>query len=245
MLNNQTIEQLYEMKLHGMAQAYEQQRLHPQSADLDFDERLGMLVDRQWRWREERALTTRMRSAQFKIAASLDQIDYRAARGLKRESINLLAAGDWIEHHQNLIVTGPTGTGKTFLICAIGTQACRSGHRVRYFVAAKLFRMLRNAHADGSFPRLMTRLGRTDVLIIDDWGMETLKPTEYRDLLEILDDRQGSGSVVMASQFPVDLWHDTIGNPTVADAILDRIVHAAHRIELTGKSMRDPEAWIS
>lgn len=241
MLKNQTQDQLHEMKLSGMAAAYEEQRRQPRLAELDFDERFAMLVDRQWRWREERALTTRLRTAQFKTSACIEQIDYRAARGLKRALINQLAACDWVEHHQNLILTGQTGTGKTFLACAIGTHACRSGYRVRYFVAAKLFRILRQAHADGSFPRLLTRLSRTDLLIIDDWGMETLKPAEYRDLLEILDDRQGTGSVMMASQFPVDLWHDTIGNPTVADAILDRLVHNAHRIALEGETMRKPK----
>jgi DNA replication protein DnaC len=214
-------------------------------AEIDFHERFGMLVDRQWRWREERALSTRLRSAQFKMPACMEDIDYHTIRGLKRATLEPLRSGEWIRYHQNVILTGPTGIGKSYLCCALGTQACRSGYRVRYFVSAKLFRLLRAAHADGSYMRLTTRLAKTDLLIVDDWGMETLKASEYRDFLEILDDRQGSGSTLITSQYPTELWHDTIGNPTVADAILDRLIHNAHRIELDGESMRKPLAKTS
>jgi DNA replication protein DnaC len=238
MLTEQTMTQLYDMKLHGMAAAYEEQRRSPQIADMDFDERFGMLADRQWRWREERALATRLRTAKFKMSACMEDINYGARRGLKRATMDQLRSGEWISFHQNVILTGPTGTGKTYLACALGTNACRAGYRVRYFVTTKLFRMLRHAHADGSYMRLTKRLTNTELLIVDDWGMETLKPGEYRDFLEILDDRQGNGSMLMTSQFDVDLWHDTIGNPTVADAILDRLIHNAHHIELEGESMR-------
>ena len=240
MLNDQTLTQLHDMKLHGMADAYDEQRQQPQMAEIDFNERFGMLVDRQWRWREERALTTRLRSAKFKMPACMEDIDYRTSRGLKRATMDPLHSGEWIGYHQNILVTGPTGTGKTFLACAIGTNACRRGYRVRYYMAAKLFRMLRGSHADGSYMRLCDRLAKTDLLIIDDWGMETLKASDYRDFLEILDDRQGKGATLMTSQFPLDLWHDTIGNPTVADAILDRLIHNAHKIDLEGESMRRP-----
>ena len=238
MLTDQTMTHLYNMKLHGMADGYEEQRQQPQMAEIDFDERFGMLVDRQWRWREERALSTRLRNAKFKLTACMEDIDYRTSRGLKRAVMDPLRSGEWIGYHQNVILTGPTGTGKTFLACAIGTNACRAGYRVCYYVTTKLFRLLRHAHADGSYMRLTSRLAKTDLLIIDDWGMETLKASDYRDFLEILDDRQGMGSTLMTSQFPIDLWHDTIGNPTVADAILDRLVHNAHRIALKGESMR-------
>ena len=242
MLNNQTITQLFDMKLHGMADAFEEQRQQPQITELDFNERFGMLVDRQWRWREERALSSRLRSAKFRMPACIEDIDYRASRGLKRPTIEQLRGGEWIGYHQNVILTGPTGTGKTYLACALGNDACRSGYRAKYFVTAKLFRILRSAHADGSYMRLTDRLAKTELLIIDDWGMETLKPNEYRDFLELLDDRQGKGATLITSQFPVDLWHDTIGNPTVADAILDRLVHNAHKIEIEGESMRKPRA---
>lgn len=241
MLNDQTMTQLYDMKLHGMADGYEEQLQQPQVAELAFDERFGMLVDRQWRWREERALTSRLRTAQFRIPACMEDIDYRARRGLKRATMDGLRSGEWIGFHQNVILTGPTGTGKTFLACALGTNACRAGYRVKYFVAAKLFRMLRRAHADGSYMRLTGRWTKTDLIIVDDWGMESFKASEYRDFLEILDDRQGEGSTLITSQFPIELWHDTIGNPTVADAILDRLVHNAHKIQLEGESMRRRE----
>jgi DNA replication protein DnaC len=238
MLNEQTMTKLYTMKLNGIADGYKEQREQPKMADLSFDERLGMLVDRQWRWREDRALKTRLRNAMFKIHACIEDVDYRASRGVKRAQIDHLSSSEWVGYHQNLILTGPTGTGKTFLACALGQKACRDGYRVRYYVAAKLFRELSAAHIDGSFMRLGAKLIKTDLLLIDDWGMETLKESEYRDFLEILDDRQGSGATLMTSQFPTKLWHDTIGNPTVADAILDRLVHNAHCIELKGESMR-------
>ena len=238
MINDQTMTQLYDMKLHGMADAYQLQCQQPQIAELSFDERFAMLVDRQWQWREDRALASRLRSAQFRMPACMEDIDYSSRRGLKRALMNDLSSGQWIGFHQNVILTGPTGTGKTFLACAIGTNACRSGYRTKYFVAAKLFRLLRGAHADGSYARLTDRLAKTDLLIIDDWGMESLKPSEYRDFLEILDDRQAKGATLITSQFPIEMWHDTIGNPTVADAILDRLVHNAHKIQLEGDSMR-------
>jgi DNA replication protein DnaC len=238
MLNEQTMTKLYAMKLNGLAEGYEEQRQQPKMAELSFDERLGMLVDRQWRWREERALKTRLRNAKLKLPACLEDVDYRASRGVTRAQIDQLSSSEWVGYRQNLILTGPTGTGKTFLACALGQKACREGYRVRYYVAAKLFRELSAAHVDGSFMRLSAKLTKTDLLLIDDWGMETLKESEYRDFLEILDDRQGAGATLMTSQFPTKLWHDTIGNPTVADAILDRLVHNAHRIELKGESLR-------
>ncbi len=238
MLNEQTQTKLHAMKLHGFARAYEEQCQNPRVAELSFDERLGLLVDEQWTWKEDRALKTRLRHAKFKCAACIEDVDFRAVRGLKRSQIGQLSGSQWVDYHQSVIITGPTGTGKTFLACALGQKACRDGHRVRYFVAAKLFRQLAAAHADGSFIRLSNQLQKTALLIIDDWGMETLQEAQYRDFLELLDDRQGCGATLITSQFPLKLWHDTIGNPTVADAILDRLIHGAHHIELKGESMR-------
>ena len=238
MLSEQTVTTLYAMKLNGMAEAYKEQQHETQVADLAFDDRFAMLVDRQCIWRDDRALQTRLKNARLKLPALVEDIDYQASRGLKRSQIEQLATSEWIRYHQNCIITGPTGTGKTFLACAIAQKAARDSARVRYYVAAKLFRELANAHADGSYGRLGTKLQKTELLVIDDWGMETLKAAQYRDFLEVLDDRHGSGSTLLTSQFPVNLWHDTIGNPTLADAILDRLIHNAYRIELSGESMR-------
>jgi DNA replication protein DnaC len=240
MLNEQTMTKLYAMKLSGLAEGYEEQRQQPRMGELSFDERFGLLVDRQWRWREERSLKTRLHTARFKLQACIEDVDYRASRGLKRAQIEQLSTSEWVGYHQNVILTGCTGTGKTFLACALGQKACRDGYRVRYYVAAKLFRELTQAHADGSFMSLSSKLLRADLLLIDDWGMETLKEAEYRDFLELLDDRQGSGATLITSQFPTKLWHDTIANPTVADAILDRLLHNAHRLELKGETLRNP-----
>ncbi len=238
MLNEQTKSKLYAMKLNGMAEGYEEQSRQPRAAELSFDERLGLLVDRQWTWREDRALKTRLQHAKFKLSACVEDLDFQTGSGLKRAQVEQLATSQWVGYHQSVIITGPTGTGKTYLACALGQKACRDGHRVRYYVAAKLFRQLTAAHADGSFARLSGQLQKTGLLIVDDWGLEKLHEAQYRDFLEILDDRQGCGATLLTSQFPLKLWHDTIGNPTVADAILDRLIHNTHRIELKGPSRR-------
>jgi DNA replication protein DnaC len=239
MIYTQTVEQLRSLRLDGMAAALEEQRQQSSILDLDFEERLGLLVERQCLWKENRGLAVRLKNAQFKISnASLEDLDYRPSRGLKRAQIDQLRASQWIQHHRNCIVTGPTGTGKTHLSCALGVQGCRDGYRTHYFHAPKLFRELEVARADGSMLALLKRLSRTRLLVVDDLGISNVSGKLYREFLEILDDRQGQGSTIITSQFPVSQWHDLIGDPTVADAILDRLVHNAYRLELKGESLR-------
>lgn len=243
MLVNQTIEKLRNMRLEGMVAALEEQRRQNGITELDFEERLGLLVERQWLWKENRSLAARLKNAQLKIAnASLEDINYRHSRGLKRAQVEQLRASAWVQEHRNCIITGPTGIGKTYLACALGHQACRDGLRAQYFHARKLFRSLEAAHADGSLARLLKSLARLDLFIIDDLGLATVKNRQYRDLLELIDDRIGRGATLLTSQYPVAQWHDLIGDATVADALLDRLVHSAYRLELHGKSLRDPKS---
>jgi DNA replication protein DnaC len=241
MLNHQTTEKLVALRLEGMAQALEEQRRQADINQLEFEERFGLLVERQWLWRENRTLAARLHHAQLKVAASLEDIDYRHPRGLKRAQIDQLRASRWVANHHNGLITGPTGSGKTYLACALAHQACRDGHRVGYYYAPKLFRELQNAQADGSLMKLLKKLSRAALIVIDDFGVAAVTGKQYRDLLEILDDRHGLGSTLITSQFPVDEWHGVINDATVADAILDRLVHNAYRLKLEGESMRDPK----
>ena len=241
MLNQQTMEKLLALRLEGMAQALEEQRRQADVSRLDFEERFALLVERQWAWRENRALAARLHHAQQKVAACLEDIDYRHPRGLKRAQIEQLRAGQWVAQHRNCLITGPTGSGKTYLACALAQQACRDGQRVCYYYAPKLFRELQNAQADGSLMKLLKKLARAALIVIDDFGIAAVTGKQYRDLLEILDDRHGLGSTLITSQFPVEQWHGVINDATVADAILDRLVHNAYQLKLEGQSMRDPK----
>ena len=239
MLYAQTLDKLRALRQEGMVQALEEQRRQSDITQLDFEERLALLVDRQWLWRENRGLAARLKYAQLKISdATLEGIEYRAVRGLKRAQIDQLRASRWIEEKRNCLITGATGVGKTYLACALGHQACRDAHRTVYAHGPKLFRALQTAHADGSLPSLFKKLSRASLLIVDDLGIAAVAGKPYRDFLEIIDDRQGA--TLVTSQFPVDQWHDLIADATVADAILDRLIHNAYRLELTGESMRKP-----
>lgn len=239
MIYSQTLEKLRAMRLEGMAQALEEQRHQANVLKLDFEERLALLVERQWTWKENRAMAARLKRAQFKFSnACLEDIDYALHRGLKRAHVEQLRAGEWVHNHRNCLIIGPTGIGKTYLGCALGVQACRDGFRALYFTATKLFRALHQAHADGSLTKLLKSIQKARLLVVDDLGVAAVGPRQYRDFLEVIDDRGGNGSTLITSQYPVEQWHEVIGDATVADAILDRLVHNAYRLDLKGESVR-------
>jgi len=238
MLYTQTVDKLQALHLQGMVDALQEQRRQSDIVTLDFEDRLALMVERQWLWKENRGLTTRLKKAQFKISACLEDLDYRTSRGLKRAQIDQLRASQWVKEHRNCLITGPTGSGKTYLACAMGAQACREGYQTLYFYAPKFFRTLESARADGSLLAWLKKLARAPLIIIDDLGIASVPGKLYREFLEVLDDRQGHGGTLITSQFPVNQWHEIIADATVADAILDRLVHNAYRIELKGESMR-------
>ena len=239
MLNQPTIEKLLALRLQGMAEGF---RAQPQQAgitDLSFEERFALLVDQQWNWRQNRALARRLAQAKLRHRASMEDIDFRSPRGLDRALVRSLTQDSaWVREHQNIFLIGPTGIGKSFLACALAEKACRDGFTALYTRAAQLFRDLPLARADGSLRSLLARLARVDVLLVDDWAMAPLVDAERRDFLEICEDRYQIRSTILTSQLPVAKWHEQIGDPTLADSILDRLVHNAHRIEMRGESMR-------
>jgi DNA replication protein DnaC len=241
MLTNPTIETLKTLKLYGMLEALEEQQRTPTVQSLSFEERVALLVDRERLRRDDQRRTRLLRGARLKVAeASIEDINYKAARGLDKRQIAQLATGEWVRRAQNLLITGATGSGKTWIACALAQQTCRQGHSVLYFRVPRLIEELRIAHGDGSYIRFLKTLSRAALIVLDDWGLTALTVQDRADLLEILDDRVDAGSTLIASQLPVDTWHGYLGEPTLADAILDRLVHQSHRIELKvpGDSMR-------
>lgn len=231
--------QLRQLRLSAMAHGLETQCAQPHTyADLAFEERLSLLVEAEHTEREQRKLDRLLRGARLKLPARFTDIEYPPSRGLSKSQVASLQNGDWITRHQNLLLTGPTGSGKSFIACALGDLACHLGHTVRYARTARLLEELTLAHGDGSFGKRLRELARIEVLILDDWGLDQITPAQRHDLLELMDDRHGAASTVVASQLPVANWHTTLGDATLADAILDRLIHNAHRIELKGESMR-------
>ena len=238
MLNEQTINKLYDMKLEGMAKAFREQIQHPDLNDVPFEERFALLVDRQWTWKEDRRMRRLPHNAKLKINACIEDIDYKTPRGLEKSLILRLANCEWINNAHNIIITGPTGAGKTYLACALANRACRMGHAAFYIRIPKLFQDLAIAGGDGSYPKIMKKLLKAKVLVLDDIGLAPMSAQQRQDLLEVVEDRHGLASTIVAAQLPVENWHENIRDPTIADAILDRLVHNAYKVTLKGESMR-------
>ena len=239
MMNEPTMEKLKALKLTALADAWAAQQKDSQMTKVPFDERLGLLVDVEWLFRENVRLGRCLREAKLRIGnACIEDIDYADKRELDKSVMRQLATCRWVAEHQSVAITGMTGTGKTYLACALAQQACRKGYRAIYRRASRLFEELTLAHADGTYGRLLQRFAKVDVVVIDDWGLAPPKENERRDLLEILEDRYGTRSTIMTSQLPTTKWHDHLGEPTIADAICDRVLHNAHRLMLKGPSRR-------
>ena len=239
MLTQPMMEKLQALRLQGMIEALQQQEQDDDTRELGFLDRMALLIDRQWTWRQNQVLTRRLQASRLKGAACVENIDYRAERGLNRSVIRALAQDSaWVKNHEHIFVLGPTGVGKSYVASALAQKACRDGYKVHYTRTAALFRDLNLARADGSLRQLLKRLNRIDVLVVDDWAMTPMSEAERRDFWEISEDRYQTRSMILTSQLPVSRWHEQIGDPTLADAILDRLVHNAHRIEMRGESMR-------
>jgi DNA replication protein DnaC len=245
MLHHPTLEKLQTLRLMGMYKALIEQMNMPESQTLGFEERLGLLADRELTERQDRRLKTRLRQAKLKHNACVEDLDYRAPRGLDKALMLELATCRWVHEGLNLIINGPTGVGKTWIACALAQKACREGYTALYLRLPRLLEELSLAHGDGRFSKLMAGFAKTDLIVLDDWGLAKFTAEQRRDLLELLDDRHGNRSTLVTSQVPVDHWHEVIGDPTLGDAILDRLVHNAYRINLKGESMRKRHAKLT
>ncbi|MCD6526627.1 MAG: IS21-like element helper ATPase IstB [Desulfuromonas sp.] len=238
MLTHPTLEKLHDLRLSGMLKALHDQQQVPDIHSLGFEERLGLLIDREVTERENRRLDTRLKKAKLRHCCCVEDLNFKASRGLDKTLILSLAACTWIARGINVLICGPTGVGKSYLACALAHKACLEGYSVLYLRLPRLFEELRLAKADGRYGKLMLSYAKTDLLVLDDWGLTPMTDPQRRDLLELLEDRYGKKSTIVTSQLPVTSWHEAIGDPTLADAILDRLVHNAHKIELKGESMR-------
>ena len=247
MLNQQTINKLYELKLTGMADAFADQIKQPDMDKLSFAERFGLIVDRQWTWKENNRMERYLKNARMKLDACVEDIDYKTPRGIDQSVMMSLISCDWVRRHHNIIITGPTGAGKTFLACALTNKACREGYRAFYIRSPKFSYQMALAKGDGSYGKTINKLAKTHVLVIDDLGLAPMTDAERRDLLEVLEERHGHASTIVTSQLPVENWHEQIGDPTIADAILDRLIHNAHKINLSmkGDSLRKKYAGLT
>jgi len=248
MLLHPTLEKLTTLRFTGMAAALDEQMQMNSLVDLDFEERLGILLDREMAVRQTRRMNTRLRKARLRQDGCIEDIDFRHPRGLDKSLVMRLAGCEWVKEHNNLIITGPTGVGKTYLACAFAQKACREGystHSTLYLRMTKLFEDLALAKGDGRYLKLLASFAKADLLVLDDYGLEQLGRDQRHDLLEILEDRHGLKSTLVTSQLPIDHWHEQIGDPTLADAILDRLVHSAHKIKLNGDSMRKKNANLT
>jgi DNA replication protein DnaC len=245
MLTHDTTATLRLLKLTGMANAFEEQLIQPITQSLSFEERFGLLVDRERTHRDSKRLERLLKQAKLKHpSACVENLDYRAARKLDKPLVASLASSDWIRHHHNLLITGATGAGKSWLACALANQACRQGLSALYVRLPRLFEELKIAHADGSFGKRLAQFAKADLLLLDDFGLNAIGPVDRSDLLEILDDRVNSKATIITSQLPVDHWHAYLNDPTLADAILDRVVHSSYRLDLKGESMRKSRAKL-